>query len=86
MRQTPWEACKACCGTGYREPDYAVVMLALRTGTVRGEPNFGAKTDEPMQWSLDAARRRVRDIKRAIVEMPNRSLAKPNSIVRVYLK
>lgn len=65
-------------------PNFCVVMLELASGETIPEPVFGSGGKEAMRYTLERARREVRDIKRAMSYAPN--LAKPNSIVRVYLK
>lgn len=69
-----------------REPDFAVVMLRLRDGTTMPTPVRYSGSKEPFRFTLDGARRRVRHVREAMVQNSHIEFAKPNSIVRVYLK
>lgn len=68
-----------------RVPDFCIVMLQLKNGTAI-PTRIGPGIDDAALFSLYGAREKVREIRRAMINYPDVKFAKPNSIVRVYLK
>jgi hypothetical protein len=66
-----------------RSPDFCAVSLVFKDGTARCE-RIGFGNNEPARYSLEGARIRVFLYKQTNGKMVN--LAKPNCILRVYLK